>query len=585
MRARGCADEARKRLMVYINKSVVIASDARQSPTASWLKGFYMKTFWVVVTLFLFSLPAFSQGKTDIVIVGKDKGSVNSTIINGVTYVDALALIKKLGGEGRFAAQNKTLNIKNGSFAAQLTAGQRDVTVNGAKSLMSYYALEVKGKIYAPVNFFFNAKLSDAISRDISFEDGKIIVEKKYNLSFSEADANESYTLLTLAAKGDLKYTSEKKSVREARAVIEDAVLKRDIKLKFGSADFLYKAEIKQCKANVCMRFLLNKDTKNWAFDKSGRGFAFAAYNEVKPKALSAPATSPAVVSAPEGQVVLNRKRDADLTGAEDVDPTAFYSGAASVPVLKPAPATTIQPATKPALATSIHNNKVLRVVIDAGHGGKDPGAVRGNLKEKTINLEVAEQVTAILKKKKIEVKMTRDDDTFIPLHGRSKISNDYSADMFVSIHTNSSKKAESNGFSVYFRSDKPTDAEADEAAALENEALQYEETNFNFVDVLLRSLATNEHINESSKLAGYVRRSVAGTKSLGVKVQTEGAIKQANFYVLKGVDSPAILVEMAFISNYSDRKQLLTKEFRKKMAEGVANGILEYAKAEGYLQ
>ena len=156
---------------------------------------------------------------------------------------------------------------------------------------------------------------------------------------------------------------------------------------------------------------------------------------------------------------------------------------------------------------------------------------------------------------------------------------------MFVSVHVNSTKNSQANGFQVYFRSEKATDKEAAQTAALENEAMQYEEVHYNFVDALLQSLAKNEYINESSKLAGYVRNAVYQQPGIGIAVNRNNSVRQANFYVLKGVQSPAILVEMGYISSQKDRGRLTQGGVQKKMAQGIYNGIYNYAKNEGWLK
>ena len=182
------------------------------------------------------------------------------------------------------------------------------------------------------------------------------------------------------------------------------------------------------------------------------------------------------------------------------------------------------------------------------------------------------------------EVKLTRDNDTFIALSERSKIANNFKADLFVSVHTNASKNRNANGFQVYFRSEKATDKESAETAAFENEAMQYEEVHYNFVDALLQSLAKNEYINESSKLAGYVRNAVYKQPGIGIAVNQNSSVRQANFYVLKGVNSPAVLVEMGYISSNKDRARLSNSAVRNKMALGIYNGIYNYAKKEGWI-
>ena len=128
----------------------------------------------------------------------------------------------------------------------------------------------------------------------------------------------------------------------------------------------------------------------------------------------------------------------------------------------------------------------------------------------------------------------------------------------------NSTKNSQAHGFQVYFRSEKATDKEAAATAALENEAMQYEEVHYNFVDALLQSLAKNEYINESSKLAGYVKNAVYKQSGIGIAVDQKNCIRQANFYVLKGVQSPAVLVEMGFISSPKDRGRLSQSAVQK---------------------
>jgi len=242
-----------------------------------------------------------------------------------------------------------------------------------------------------------------------------------------------------------------------------------------------------------------------------------------------------------------------------------------------------------PFIPKDLKKETVLRVCIDAGHGGKDPGAnYRGIAREKELNLIVAKELEKLLKKnKKIEIKMTRTNDTFIPLGTRAKIANNFKADLFVSIHANAAPNKKAKGFEVYFRSDKASDKEAAQTAALENEALNYEEKgvgNITYADLLLNSLATNENINESSKLAARIRNSVSDkSKVLGINVSTEKSIKQANFYVLQGVKAPSVLVEMGYVTNKDDKKRLNNKKILQIMAQAISNGVLTYARQEGW--
>jgi len=242
-----------------------------------------------------------------------------------------------------------------------------------------------------------------------------------------------------------------------------------------------------------------------------------------------------------------------------------------------------------PFVPKDLHKETVLRVCIDAGHGGKDPGAnYRGSAKEKELNLIVAKELAKLLKRnRKIEIKMTRDNDTFIPLGTRAKIANNFKADVFVSIHANAAPNKKAKGFEVYFRSDKASDKEAAQTAALENEALNYEEKgvgSVTYADLLLNSLAANENINESSKLAAQIRNSVSNKKViLGIPVNMNNSIKQANFYVLQGVKAPSVLVEMGYVTNKDDKRRLNNKKILQIMAQAISNGVLTYARQEGW--
>ena len=242
-----------------------------------------------------------------------------------------------------------------------------------------------------------------------------------------------------------------------------------------------------------------------------------------------------------------------------------------------------------PFVPKDLKKETVLRVCIDAGHGGKDPGAnYRGIAKEKELNLYVAKELEKILKKnRKIEIKMTRDKDIFIPLGTRAQIANNFKADIFVSIHANAAPNKKAKGFEVYFRSDKASDKEAAQTAALENEALNYESNgvgSVTYADLLLNSLAANENINESSKLAARIRNSVSDKSgTLGIKVNMNNSIKQANFYVLQGVKAPSVLVEMGYVTNKDDKKRLGNKKVLQIMALSISNGIINYARQEGW--
>ena len=221
-------------------------------------------------------------------------------------------------------------------------------------------------------------------------------------------------------------------------------------------------------------------------------------------------------------------------------------------------------------------------IVVDAGHGGKDPGATgtRGT-KEKDITLLAALELAKVLRERgDFDVVLTRSDDTFVPLSERSKKANDLDADLFVSLHCNSANNHREHGFEVYSVSERASDPEAERLANIENSALELEgkDPQDELAKGILLAMTKTEMINESAPFAALVERSIGKR----VDVPDRGQ-KQAGFYVLRGTHAPSILVEMAFVSYPKDEAELGSRRFRRKMIEGIAAGIGDYARKKGW--
>ncbi|OGJ86084.1 MAG: hypothetical protein A2268_02605 [Candidatus Raymondbacteria bacterium RifOxyA12_full_50_37] len=232
---------------------------------------------------------------------------------------------------------------------------------------------------------------------------------------------------------------------------------------------------------------------------------------------------------------------------------------------------------------------RIKRIIIDPGHGGEDPGAVNTQAKaeEKEIVLAIGLELRKLLKEhlRDVTVLMTRDDDTFVPLKGRSKFANSKKGDLFISVHANSisgnkTKKSVIDGFEVYFL-DLARDDDARAVAALENSAIQYEKDgdareNIDDIDFMIKSIELNTYRNQSERFAICLEQEMS--KSLKKVRRHKLGVNQANFYVLRGVEMPAVLIEAAFISNPEEVKVLRTREFHRQVAEAVLNGIVRYA-------
>lgn len=217
------------------------------------------------------------------------------------------------------------------------------------------------------------------------------------------------------------------------------------------------------------------------------------------------------------------------------------------------------------------------KIVLDPGHGGKDPGALAFGLKEKDIVLKVAKNLAYHLKKDmNADVILTRDSDHFLPLEERTAIANTNDADLFISLHINAHPSPEVKGFETYFLN-LSTNDEAMRVAARENATSAHQMSD---LEDILSDIMQNSKINESSRLAQQVHSSIANGLDTPPYIVKNMGVKQAPFYVLIGAGMPAILIELAFISNPDDARLLADDTFIDKMTGEISRGILEYANA-----
>ncbi len=221
-------------------------------------------------------------------------------------------------------------------------------------------------------------------------------------------------------------------------------------------------------------------------------------------------------------------------------------------------------------------------IVVDAGHGGKDHGAMSASgIKEKNVNIKIARHVKTILVNRyKYRVVMTRKDDTFIPLKDRSKISNKRNADLFVSIHANAAKRKSAHGIETYFLGTSHNE-QALETAARENGEL-VNSVKDDQVQQILASLITTTKINDSSRLAGRVQDNLYRSSKKANRNLKNLGVKEGPFYVLHGADMPSILVEVGFLTNRKEAKMLAKSEYLYRLASSIAEGIHKYLQDKG---
>ncbi|MBM3221483.1 MAG: hypothetical protein FJZ38_22900 [Candidatus Rokubacteria bacterium] len=220
-------------------------------------------------------------------------------------------------------------------------------------------------------------------------------------------------------------------------------------------------------------------------------------------------------------------------------------------------------------------------VVLDAGHGGHDPGATGpGGLLEKELVLDVTRRVARLIEARlDIKVLLTRDADHFVPLKDRTSFANRERADLFVSIHANAHNRSAHEGVETYFLSSEATDITARQAAAFENSVVQLEKPapgrgngRHDVLKAILWDLMQSAFLTESSRLAEIVQDAM--TRSL--RIPNRG-VKQAGFYVLGGAAMPAVLIEIGFVTNPREERRLRDPKYRDDIARAILSGIAEY--------
>jgi N-acetylmuramoyl-L-alanine amidase len=226
---------------------------------------------------------------------------------------------------------------------------------------------------------------------------------------------------------------------------------------------------------------------------------------------------------------------------------------------------------------------KVGRIVLDAGHGGHDTGTVGPEgLREKDLVLDVAKRLGSLIEDRMgSEVVYTRSDDTFIPLERRTEIANEAKADLFLSIHANSSPVRTAAGVETYYLS-FTTSKTALDLAARENAAST--ETVYDLQDIL-QKIALNDKVDESRDFAARVQTALFALSARNNKAAKDRGIRKAPFVVLIGASMPSVLAEIGFISNAHDESTMKKAEYRERIAEALYKGVSSYASTLSHFQ
>jgi N-acetylmuramoyl-L-alanine amidase len=296
-------------------------------------------------------------------------------------------------------------------------------------------------------------------------------------------------------------------------------------------------------------------------FRRTGAGPAPA------PSAAISPPARPAAAAGSGGG-----RADGDAVAAAAREPVPLVSRPVAPALVSPAP-----PAANANGKFSIARQLglgVSRIVLDAGHGGHDPGARAHGITEAELVLDVTLRLRALLEKQPgVEVTLTRDEDVFVPLEERTAIANREGADLFLSIHANASRNSNAYGIETYFLN-FASNPDAAAVAARENSSSGRA---MHHLPEIVRAIALNNKIDESRDFADMIQSAMVRRLSARNKQIRDLGVKQAPFVVLIGATMPSVLAEISFVTHKQEAALLKTPAYRQQIAESLLEGILRY--------
>ncbi|MBI5246440.1 MAG: N-acetylmuramoyl-L-alanine amidase [Elusimicrobia bacterium] len=496
----------------------------------------------VLVSAALFTLCAGPMGsradEVAVVVAGKPQDAAETYRADGKLFLDAKSAGALYGGQVYWYAVSGRVQLSLRGRALQFVAESKTVKAGDQEFKMGEPLLVRTSRAFIPLSFLSGADFSAWSGFQTRYDERMktVVVEKTGTIGSPRVFSYKGRTRLAVELAPDAVYRASARGTGGAELVFDYGVAEGDEKTEIDDgvvASYAFKQEAKLVRLSI--RFAVN-------------GQKWRAVELTDPRRVALDVYAPGAEISDEAPVA-----------------------AAKIP----APAKAAQPSGE---------KKRRLIVIDPGHGGKDPGATGGHgTREKDVNLAAAHELANVLKERgDFDVVMTRDEDVFIPLSERSELANEKNADLFVSLHCNAASNKHENGFEVYSVSETASDPAAEAIADAENSVLELEGKNpqDETAKAILLAMTKTEMINESAAFSALSEKAIGKR----VDVAARGA-KQAGFYVLRGTHAPAILVEMAFVSHVKDEARLASRRFRRTMAEGVAAGIADYARRQGWLE
>ena len=490
---------------------------------------------------------------------GVYSGKIGTYSLSGTTYLNAGASAKLIGGKIYWYPVSGKLLLQIKGNKVVFFMKSDSVLINDEKVAFPNPLIVRGGKAFLALDFFISKHFADAFGFRLDYNPatGVLAAQREVNITSVNFFSYQDKTRIVVYMEAPLEWQSSRKENNIYKVTIMGGVIGGEEKIKIG--DGVVRG-VDLVQENKMASLVVDPDDNFGGVNVFKLSDPDRLVLDVAKLKTSIPQ---GIGTAPSEAVrVIPPSGDYELAAATWTAAAAAVSTAAGVNIPD---------------KMTVERSGRKKIVIDAGHGGKDPGGKKlFGYKEKELNLLVAKELYEVLKGEEMfDVLLTRNSDEFVPLDDRSRISNNFKADLFISIHANASRDRREKGFEIYFMSEKASDPGAAEVADYENSVVGLEDNGGqqDATAMLLHSMARNEYVNEGSRLAGLVGAEMEKRTPFANR-----GVKQAAFYVLRGTYAPGILVEMGFMTNSHDQKDLNDKKVRTKIANAIYRGVMKYA-------
>lgn len=478
--------------------------------------------------------------------------------LNKEKFIDVTDLADFLDADIKWLPVSKKVILSLKGVRIEFIYFGKTATINGLKIKMPSVCRLEKGDLYVPLSFIVSRAFTKPVELRIKYDEPNktLKIFQTPNISGVKTKQEEGLSHLILETQEKLYYEASQDAANKITIDIYKGVLDQDKQYAIPANTLV-----------TGMKLVQNSNKVSWVIEACPE-FEYTVKLVDNPWRILVDIKKTGEQVCPPVPEISASTQPAQVAVEVKAPPVT--------PEISPPPVIVPEVKPKPEQPKKV-SAKIRTIVIDPGHGGKDPGAIgQYGTKEKDVNLNLAFKLAQMLHEKtNLQVILTRKEDEFIPLAERTQIANDKKADLFVSIHCNSGLERDAKGFEIYFLRERASDQEAEAVANIENSVIDLEEKSAatDKLKAILWSLTLNEFVNDSSELCSFV---VGRVNDMDVDLLNRG-VKQAGFYVLRGAKMPAVLIECAFLSNKREERLLNKKSFCDSMTKTIFNGIMDY--------